>query len=200
MKQLILAVLLSISSVSAMAAYETCQISNSDLPKEMVQKLKTDCEAARLAVIQKTEEEKKSGVDFVPTITPEKVTGWAQVAEGFANAMGAAARQLNVSVNEFIKTPAGLITIGVILWKVIGVSILKLLAMYAVFALCLGVLRTMWKVGSTPVEKSLFWAKWTKQKPVYSTWENASDTLCGMSFVVIVIGGIFEVTLLISLT
>lgn len=197
MKRIILAVAILFSP----GVFAACEITGTGLPDNVVQKLKTDCEVLRLEQKNKEAAEEASGVgSLIPDVTPERVTGWAQVAEGFANAIGAAARQLNISVNEFITTPAGLITVGVILWKVIGVSVLKLLAMYFVFVLCMSLLKAMWRVGSEPVERSFLWWKWTKQKPVYSTWKNAEDTMCGMGFLVIAVGTVLEVVLIISLT
>lgn len=195
MTHIILVIVLLFSS----GAFAACEITGTGLPDNVVQKLKTDCETLRLEQINKKVLE-KAAEESAPLITPERVTGWAQVAEGFANAMGAAAKQLNISVNEFIKTPAGLITIGVILWKVIGVSILKFLAMYAVFVLCKSILQVMWRVGSVPVTRTFAWWTWTKNKPVYSTWEESTDSMCGMGFVVLAIGGIAELVLLLSLT
>lgn len=197
MKRILFVVAMMFSSLS-FAAYETCAINNSGLPDSVVQKLKTDCETLRLEQLKKEGLEKAAEAS-APFITPEKVTGWAQVAEGFANAMGAAAKQLNISVNEFIKTPAGMITIGVILWKVVGVSILKLLAMYAVFLVTKRILQVMWTVSVTPVERKFAWWTWTRNKHTYATWKDASDTLCGMSFVCLVISGIFQTVLILSL-
>jgi len=194
MKSILLAVAIMFSS----GAFAACEISNTGLPDNVVQKLKTDCETLRLEQINKEVLEKgPSGSG--PFITPERVTGWAQVAEGFANAVGAAAKQLNVSVNEFITTPAGLITIGVILWKVVGTSLLKLLAMYGIFILCRAILRVMWRVGSEPVQRKFAWWTWTHNKPIYVTWKGAEDTLCGMSFLVLAAGGIAMAILLASL-
>lgn len=197
MKRIFLVVAMMFSS-GAFAAYGTCEIGNSGLPDAVVQKLKADCETLRLDQISKEALEKTTEKN-APMITPERITGWAQVAEGFANAMGAAAKQLNISVNEFIKTPAGLITIGVILWKVIGVSILKFLAMYAVFVVTKRILQVLWKVGSEPVERKFAWWTWTHDKPVYSTWNRADDNLCIASFFVLAGGCVAEILLLISL-
>lgn len=182
---------------SANAFAGTCDILNSGLPDSVVQKLKTDCESLRLDQINKEAVEKATG--GIPTITPERITGWAQVAEGFANAMGAAAKQLNISVNDFIKTPAGMITIGVILWKVIGVSILKFLAMFAIFLVARSLLRSTWKVGTTPVERKFMWWTWTKEKPIYSTWKDAHENMCVSGFFIILGATAAEITLLISL-
>lgn len=56
---------------------------------------------------------------------------WGQqagaAAEGFAKAMSLAARELGVTVNEFLATDAGKITAALIIWKVAGASIANLL-------------------------------------------------------------------------
>lgn len=196
MKRILLVVALMFSS----GVFASCEISNTGLPDNVVQKLKSDCENLRLAEVSKKTAEKESGVgSMLPTITPERVTGWAQVAEGFANAVGAAAHQLGVSVNDFIKTPAGMITIGVILWKVIGVSILKLIAMYGIFLTGRAILQVLWKVGTTPVERKFAWWSWTYNKPVYSTWSNADEGMCMMGFLILAVCGAAETVLLVSL-
>lgn len=199
MKRILIVVAMLFSSMAFAGPYQTCDISNTGLPDSVVQKLKTDCESLRLEQLNKKALDKVAE-DNAPVITPERITGWTQVAEGFANAMGAAAKQLNVSVNDFIKTPAGLITIGVILWKVIGVSILKLGAMYLVFRMILAIIRGIWKIGSEEVSRKFLWWSWTSTKPTYSTWANSNDTVCVCSFFLIVVGLGIETVLLVSLT
>lgn len=51
----------------------------------------------------------------------------AQAAEGFARAISIAARELGVTVNEFLKTDAGKLTAALIIWKVAGASIVNIL-------------------------------------------------------------------------
>lgn len=51
----------------------------------------------------------------------------AQAAEGFAKAMGIAAKELNVSINEFLASDAGKLTAILIIWKVAGVGLIKML-------------------------------------------------------------------------
>lgn len=51
----------------------------------------------------------------------------AQAAEGFARAISIAARELGVTVNEFLKTDAGRLTAALIIWKVAGASIVSIL-------------------------------------------------------------------------
>jgi hypothetical protein len=60
----------------------------------------------------------------------------AQAAEGFARALGIAAKELNITVNDFLASPAGKLTAAVILWKVAGTAVLKLL--YGLFFITVG--------------------------------------------------------------
>lgn len=68
--------------------------------------------------------------------SPEKITAgvtlaatWGQqaasAAEGFARALGIAAKELNVTINDFLGSPAGKLTAFLIVWKVAGASILQ---------------------------------------------------------------------------
>ena len=70
--------------------------------------------------------------------SPEKITAgvtlaatWgtqaAAAAEGFAKAMGIAAKELNITINDFLKSDAGKLTAIVIIWKVAGAAIIKML-------------------------------------------------------------------------
>lgn len=60
----------------------------------------------------------------------------AQAAEGFAKAMGIAAKELNISINDFLKSDAGKLTAILIIWKVAGAALIKLL--YGAFFVIVG--------------------------------------------------------------
>lgn len=62
----------------------------------------------------------------------------AQAAEGFAKAMGIAAKELNVSINDFLKSDAGKLTAVLIIWKVAGTGLIKLL--YGAFFVATGLI------------------------------------------------------------
>jgi hypothetical protein len=51
----------------------------------------------------------------------------AAAAEGFAKALGIAAKELGITVNDFLHTDAGKLTAVLIIWKVAGVAVLKIL-------------------------------------------------------------------------
>ena len=69
-----------------------------------------------------------------PAATPEVLSiaaTWgnqaAQAAEGFAKALGIAAKELGVTVNDFLQTDAGKLTAILIIWKVAGASLVKMM-------------------------------------------------------------------------
>ncbi len=60
----------------------------------------------------------------------------AAAAEGFAKALAVAARELGVTINDFLNTPAGKLTAALIVWKVAGTAIMH--ALYGVFFVTVG--------------------------------------------------------------
>lgn len=60
----------------------------------------------------------------------------ASAAEGFAKALGIAAKELNITINDFLKSDAGKLTAILIIWKVAGATILKLV--YGILFLAVG--------------------------------------------------------------
>jgi hypothetical protein len=60
----------------------------------------------------------------------------AAAAEGFAKAMGIAAKELNVTINDFLKSDAGKLTAILIIWKLAGAAILK--ALYGMLFVAVG--------------------------------------------------------------
>ena len=69
------------------------------------------------------------------TATPSAVmtiaATWGQqaaaAAEGFAKALGIAAKELGVTVNDFLHTDAGKLTAALIIWKIAGATIIHML-------------------------------------------------------------------------
>ena len=51
----------------------------------------------------------------------------ASAAEGFAKALGIAAKELGITVNDFLHTDAGKLTAALIIWKVAGTTIVHML-------------------------------------------------------------------------
>jgi hypothetical protein len=112
---------------------------------------------------------------------PEKITAgvalaatWgtqaATAAEGFAKAMGIAAKDLNLTINDFLKSPAGMLTAALIIWKMAGASILS--AMYGVLFIVVGLTMVrmiyvrLFTREMVPVTYSRFFGMFTGQRMV----------------------------------
>ena len=112
-----------------------------------------------------------------PASETSAATQWAAdmatVAESFARAIGIAARELGVAVNDFLNTPAGMLTAVVIIWKVIGagvVTVLVCVPIMAIFTIAFfKVLRGLLVSGYETSQHSLLFGlvKYTRRRPVY---------------------------------
>lgn len=89
-------------------------------------------------------EKQKAGATVTPGNALSTAATWgkqaSEAAEGFGRAFTTAARELGITVNEFLATDAGKLTAALIIWKVVGGSMLKL-----VFILF------MWTVGGIAI-------------------------------------------------
>lgn len=54
------------------------------------------------------------------TPTAEGVDKWMTVGEKFGKMMGGAAKEVGIAVNDFVKTPVGMMTAGLIVWHYTG--------------------------------------------------------------------------------
>ena len=57
---------------------------------------------------------------------PDQWKKWSEIGKGIGLAIGETAKVLNTEVNAFIKTPAGMITVGLIAYKVIGTDVKRI--------------------------------------------------------------------------
>lgn len=94
----------------------------------------------------------------------------AAAAEGFSKALGIAARELNVSINDFLKSPAGMLTAALIIWKMAGASLLHAFFGVVILSVGLTMVRTIYKRLFTksfePVAYSYFWGAFTGTKMI----------------------------------
>lgn len=136
-RKMLAATVLSVAMIPAYAASTT--IDTSGLTEAQVAEIKA---IAAQRVAETAAAAGKSG-----TPTQEKITAgvtlaatWgtqaAAAAEGFAKALGIAAKELNLTINEFIKSPAGILTAALIIWKMAGTTILS--ALYGLLFLAVG--------------------------------------------------------------
>lgn len=137
-RKMIAILALSVASVGAMAA--SANIDTSGLSEAQVAELKA-------IAAKKVAETAAQAAKPMADVTPEKVTAgvalaatWgtqaAAAAEGFAKALGIAAKELNVTINDFLKSDAGKLTALLIIWKVAGAAMMK--AIYGVVFLAVG--------------------------------------------------------------
>ena len=136
-RKMLAAALLSVAMIPAYAASTNIDVNG--LSEAQVAELK--------AIAAKKVAETAAAAGKADTPTPEKITAgvtlaatWgtqaAAAAEGFARAMGIAARELNLTINDFLKSPAGMLTAALIVWKMAGAAIMH--ALYGTMFLVVG--------------------------------------------------------------
>lgn len=57
----------------------------------------------------------------------KEIENYGEVAKGIAEAIGIAARELGIAVNEFVDTDAGKLTVALIIWHVFGGQLLSVI-------------------------------------------------------------------------
>lgn len=184
MKKYLLALILAFTAVPAMA----CDISRSDLPDAMIQELKVKCEQMKLDL----QTQPPAPVVAVSQITREDVSEWAQISQEFAKALGIAAREVGVSINEFLASPAGIMTAVVLIWMIIGKSLVGILVGLLITYATVKLNRRIWFREVETVEKTgLFNRKYQKEKVRYNSWNDMNDSGLGWSIVTIIMLGVF---------
>ena len=84
-------------------------------------------ESAKLELIKQIEKQASPLAPIANLVpTPEKVDEWSEVGTKVARGLASAAKEAGVAVNEFSKTPVGMITSGIIIWKIMGKDIAQL--------------------------------------------------------------------------
>ena len=130
MKKYIIALALSIATLGAYAGQTT--IDTTGMSDAAIAELKSIAaqKAAELAK-QKAVDEGSAILPKDPGAITTLAATWGQqaaaAAEGFAKALSIAARELGITINEFLATPAGKLTAALIVWKVAGASIVHIL-------------------------------------------------------------------------
>lgn len=117
--------------------------------------------------------------------TAESVSEWVGLGEQIGKALGASARELNVTVNEFASTPVGLLTCGLIVWKVVGRELVQVVvgAVFALFGTLIWIYlyRRMCLIRSVKVEDKI------KTYEYYSADDMKNDNLFWLRFWMIVL-------------
>jgi hypothetical protein len=184
-RKYLFALILTVMSMPTFA----CDIVRSDLPEAMVQELKVKCEQMKLDL--KTQPPAPV-IAAVPQITRDDVSEWAKISQEFAKALGIAANEVGSSVNEFLASPAGILTAVTLIWMVLGKSILGagvgILLTYAVIKLN----RRFWFDRVEVIEGIGFLRRPTKKEVVrYANWGQMDASAIGWSITTIIMLGIY---------
>jgi hypothetical protein len=109
-----------------------------------------------------------------PSTLATMAATWGQqaavAAEGFAKALAIAAKELGITINEFLATPAGKLTAALIIWKVAGAAIVHML--YGVLFIAVGLIASrviyvrLFTAGYETVTYERFFGLWKGTKLV----------------------------------
>lgn len=72
---------------------------------------------------------------------PAKLNEWVDLGKNIGLAFGGAAHELGIAANDFVKTPVGLLTIGLIVWHFMGSMLLHFFGSILVMFVGLGFIR-----------------------------------------------------------
>lgn len=124
-KHLLLAVLVLSTSFPVMAA--AVNVSAKDIESIDVSKL-TDEQKAQLmsqAVKLQNEQPAIDAANMSETVRTE-ASKWADLGSNVGKAAVSAAKELGVAANDFVQTPLGKVTMGIVIFKVIGNALIHL--------------------------------------------------------------------------
>lgn len=128
--------LFAATSFAGSTAVDTSGLSEAQIAELKAHAAKIVADAAKQAdpstVVQQAASNPGAAVTLAATWGQQAATA----AEGFAKALGIAAKELGVTVNDFLHTDAGKLTAALIIWKVVGASVAKIL--YALLFVTVG--------------------------------------------------------------
>lgn len=108
----------------------------------------SDAQKAQLVLeADKLRQSQDSAVtDAVKNASPEDVSKWSQMGKAVAETIGATAKELSISVNEFAKTDVGKMTMFLIVYKMVGASVVTFIS-HIVGAIILSILLIHYRRG-----------------------------------------------------
>jgi hypothetical protein len=143
-----------------------CNISTEGLSPEVVKQMMDLCVK---------DKEQQASVVGVASNNIKNLGEFAAVSKAFASSLGIAANELGVAVNTFLASPAGMLTAGVIIWKVFAMNILGMFFILVTIGIWIFMLRAVMteKIETKMVEG---WGKTQKEKRtrIYMDFENIS--------------------------
>jgi hypothetical protein len=153
-----------------------CSISTEGLSPEVVKQMMDLCVK---------DKEKQASITGVASENIKNLGEFATISKEFASSLGIAANELGVAANTFLASPAGMLTAGVIIWKVFAMNILGLLFILVTIGIWIFMLRAVMteKFETKMVEG---WGKTQKEERtrVYIDFGDLSGERVGSLFVV----------------
>jgi hypothetical protein len=162
-----------------------CQLAGTSLSAEARAEIELSCMRAEKAAAEAAKEMTQTAA----VADAKNLSAYAEIATQVAKAIGIAAKELGVAVNDFVTTPAGILTVTVILMKVFGKLFALVFVAIFVNIVVWGVLKRIWFVETDQtVEVSyLLFFKKTIQVKEMITYRQATDGQVFISFILIVI-------------
>lgn len=187
MKKIIFAMLLSLFALPVMAYCELDRTGKGELTDIQVQELKMQCEKMKLEAMK----EPVVIPSPVPKVDKETISAWGHVAKEFSGALGVAAQQVGVGINEFLKTPAGILTAIIVVMMTIGSTLLAIFVGLMFTAIVLKLNQRFWFDRMEKVEKQGFRKAYTVEVKRYKNWSQMNDSAIGWSITSIILLAIY---------
>lgn len=96
----------------------------------------------------------KNHLSSIPNVSVQDVNEWSMIAENLATALGAAARELGIAVNEFVHTPVGFLTMALVVWHFLGGTIIHFVG--GIMVLLVTFLLVRWHYNHNATEERIY--------------------------------------------
>ena len=153
-----------------------CTLTNSTVPASAVKAIEAECAKAEEAVTSQ-----------VAKVDAERLSAYADVATQIAKAVGIAAQEMGVAVNDFIKTPAGILTVAVILVKVLGKLVVAMFFCVMVVYCAIRGIRYLWTDFSDEVPRWYGFGKKTVRKTRYMTYKEVPENQVSWTVIIVIV-------------
>jgi hypothetical protein len=159
------------------------QTSASSISSLDVSKLTAEQKATLIANVAALEKEEKSPANVSKTIRTE-AEAWGDLGGNMGRAAVSAAKEIGMAANDFVQTPLGKVTMGIIVYKIVGASLLKVF--FGTFVLLFSYSLAMWfllrkKYDSAEYEnRAMFWGLYNRK---LVTKFSTDDTMTGWHWV-----------------
>jgi hypothetical protein len=139
------ALCLSVSAFAGSVNVDTSGLSDAQVAELKAHAAAVVAQAAKQADPSAVVAQATKDPSALMTVAATWGTQAAAAAEGFAKAIGIAAKELGVTVNDFLHTDAGKLAVAIILWKMAGAAVLKLAYGMIFFTTGMVLIRTIYK-------------------------------------------------------